>query len=275
MTERITTKELAGRVAIVTGANHGIGTETARQLALRGASVLITYLRLGAGASEPGQKKEYLAGRASNDEVVSREIKAAGGTSEAIEADLADPATPALLFEVAEERFGPVSILVNNASGWRQDTFVPGQPDRFGRGMAPVSEESFAQFHVDARGGALMIAEFARRHIASGGDWGRIVGLTSGGPNGFPEEVSYGASKAALENFTMSAAWELGRFGVTANVVHPPVTDTGWVTPEVEAAAIKGSPFRRVAQPIDVAKAICMLCTDAARYVTGNVIHVR
>ena len=64
---------------------------------------------------------------------------------------------------------------------------------------------------------------------------GRIVGLTSGGPAGFPEEVSYGAAKAALENYTMSAAAELAPFGITANIVHPPVTDTGWVTDDVRA----------------------------------------
>ena len=77
---------------------------------------------------------------------------------------------------------------------------------------------------------ALLIAEFARRHIARGADWGRIIGLTSGGGLGFPEEVSYGAAKAAQVNYTMSAALELAPYGITANMVHPPVTDTGWVT---------------------------------------------
>ena len=61
-------------------------------------------------------------------------------------------------------------------------------------------------FGVDARAAALLIAEFARRHVARGGDWGRIIGLTSGVTNGFPEEVSYGAAKAAQVNFTLSAA---------------------------------------------------------------------
>ena len=77
---------------------------------------------------------------------------------------------------------------------------------------------------------ALLISEFARRHIARGADWGRIIGLTSSGDLGFPEEVSYGAAKAAQVNYTMSAALELARYGITANMVHPPVTDTGWVT---------------------------------------------
>lgn len=63
-----------------------------------------------------------------------------------------------------------------------------------------------------------------------GGSWGRVTGLTSGGPLGFPEEVSYGAAKAAQVSYTMSAALGLAPYGVTANMVYPPpVTDTGWV----------------------------------------------
>ena len=128
---------------------------------------------------------------------------------------------------------------------------------------------------MDARSTALLIAEFARRHSARQGDWGRIVSLTSGGPDGFPSEVSYGAAKAALENFTMSAAWELGRFGITANVVYPPVTDTGWLTPQIRAEATEQSPLRHVGQPDDVARVIAMLCSDDASLVTGNVLHMR
>src|SRR5205823_3933712 len=152
-----------------------------------------------------------------------------------VEADLRDPTTPARLFDQAETEFGPVDILINNATGWqRQDTFGPGGADRHGRGVQRLSVESATlPLEVDARGSALLIAEFARRHIARGADWGRIVGLTSGGPMGFPDEVSYGAAKAALENYAMSAALELAAYGITSNVVYPPVTDTGWVTPEV------------------------------------------
>src|SRR5690606_23461127 len=137
----------------------------------------------------------------------------------AIEADLADPTAPARLFDEVDEALGPVAILVHNASGWRQDSFVAGT-DGFGRPTGRVTADTFAaQFDVDARAGALLIAELAARHLARGADWGRIVTLTSGGPNGFPGEVSYGAAKAALENYTMSAAAELGDVGITANVV--------------------------------------------------------
>ena len=137
-----------------------------------------------------------------------------------MEADLSDPAAPALLFDAAEERLGPVDILVNNATGWLADTFTAAGTDRAGRNLQPVTAQTWTrQFAVDAMGAALMIAEFARRHIARQATWGRVIGLTSGGGLGFPEEVSYGAAKAAQVNYTMSAAAELAPFGVTANMV--------------------------------------------------------
>jgi 3-oxoacyl-[acyl-carrier protein] reductase len=265
--------DLSGRVALVTGGNCGIGAATARALAARGAAVLVTYLRM---ASDEGAEAEYNAQRAADAGPVLDAIVSAGGRAEAVEADLADPAVPARLFDAAEAALGPVEILVCNASGWVQDTFTPATEDHFGRPMRALTADTFeAQFAVDARSTALLIAEFARRHVARRGDWGRIVSLTSGGPDGFPTEVSYGAAKAALENFTMSAAWELGRYGITANVVYPPVTDTGWVTPQVRAAAIERSPLRRVGQPEDVAGVIAMLCSDGASPLTGNVLHLR
>jgi 3-oxoacyl-[acyl-carrier protein] reductase len=139
-----------------------------------------------------------------------------------------------------------------------------------------VSPATFdQQFAVDARGAALLIAEFARRLVARRGDWGRIVGLTSGGPSGFPSEVSYGAAKAALENYTMSAATELAPHGVTANVVHPPVTDTGWVTDAVRRFVEHSPDHVRVATPDEVATVIAWLVSDAAALVTGNVLRLR
>lgn len=128
---------------------------------------------------------------------------------------------------------------------------------------------------VDARGSALMIAEFARRHVARGTDWGRIVGLSSGGALGFPEEVSYRAAKAALENYAMSAALELGGDGITSNVVHPPVTDTGWVTDAVREFVADSGDLFHVARPEDVAEVIAFLCSDHARLITANVVHLR
>ena len=180
------------------------------------------------------------------------------------------------MFDEAEQRFGPVSILVNNASGWQADTFAPAPTDRLGRMLAAVSPATIERnLGVDARAGALLIAELARRHLARGATWGRIVGLTSGGPNGFPQEVSYGAAKAALENYTMSAAAELAPYGITANVVHPPVTDTGWVTDDVRDLVARSTELHHVADPADVGDVIAWLCSDAAWLVTGNVLRLR
>jgi 3-oxoacyl-[acyl-carrier protein] reductase len=268
---------LHGRVALVTGANQGIGAAAARALAAQGVAVFVTYLRLDPAehAGEAAYPAEYGELRADTAAGAVEAIRDLGGTAASMEADLADPAVPRLLFDRAEAALGPVEILVNNASGWLANTFVAGAHDRFGRALRPVDADSHdRQFAVDARAPALLIAEFARRHLQRGADWGRIIGLTSGGPGGFPQEVSYGAAKAAQENYTMAAAQELGRYGVTANMVYPPVTDTGWVTPAVREQAVAGSPLRHVAQPDDVAEVIVLLASHQARYITGQVVHM-
>ena len=121
----------------------------------------------------------------------------------------------------------------------------------------------------------MLIAEFARRHAERGADWGRIIGLTSGGPLGFPGEVSYGAAKAALENYTMSAAFELAERGITANVVYPPVTDSGWVTDAVRRHVEARADLVHIVEPEEVARVIAYLVSDEARLVTANVLHLR
>ncbi len=268
---------LGGRVAIVTGANHGIGAATAEALAGAGAAVLLTYLRL-ADTPEPATPAAYgLARRGDATEVLKR-IQAAGGRAAAHEADLSDPATPGRLFDRAEAEFGPVDILVNNASGWVSppDTFKAADGDRLGRRLQPVSPAVFDQlFAVDARAAALLIGELARRHRAHGRTWGRIVSLISGGQSGFPEEVTYGAAKAALASYTLAAATELASQGITANCVHPPVTDTGWVTDSVRAFVAASPDHVHVAAPEDVAAVILWLTSDAARLVTGNTLILR
>jgi 3-oxoacyl-[acyl-carrier protein] reductase len=181
-----------------------------------------------------------------------------------------------VLFDTAERELGPVDILVNNATGHcSHDSF--GNVEAVGKNVSDaVTADVFDKtFGVDVRAGALLIAEFARRHIARIAQWGRIVSLTSGGPMGFPGEVTYGAAKAALENYTMSASVELGPHGITANVVYPPVTDTGWVTDDVREFVRQSSDHIHVADPVDVARVIAWLCTDEARMVTGNVIRLR
>jgi 3-oxoacyl-[acyl-carrier protein] reductase len=262
-------------VALVTGGNHGIGAAVARALAACGARVVVSYLRL-IDDVDPGIPDEYRRYRANDAEHVVAAIRAQGGEAVAIEADLADSATPVRLFDFAEAQFGPVDILINNASAWRADTFVPSTPDRLGRKTARMSADIFdRQFAVDARASAALIAELARRHSERHATWGRIIGLTSGGPHGFPGEVSYGAAKAALENYTMSAAFELAGLGITANIVHPPVTDTGWITDDVRRHVDGRPDLIHIAEPGEVAAIIAFLASNEARLITGNVIHLR
>src|SRR5262245_38048593 len=245
-----------GHTAIVTGANHGIGAATAAALAGAGCAVLCTFFRVE-DAADPGTPQAYRDHRAAGAEAVVAGIRSGGGRALAVEADLADPDTPAALFDTAEAQLGPVDVLVNNATGWLADTFAPAGADRLGRSLQPVTAATYGQqFTVDALAAGLMIGEFARRHIARGAGWGRIIGLTAGGDLGFPEEVSYGAAKAAQTSYTMSAAVELAPFGITANMVHPPVTDTGWVTDAVRQAVAASSTLVHVATPAEVAEVI-------------------
>ena len=265
----------AGHTAIVTGANHGIGAATARALARRGCAVLCTFLRLQ-DPDEPGTPQAYRDKRAQDAAAVVARIREEGGTAAAVEADLSRPDTPELLFGSVEEQFGPVDILVNNATGWLADTFAATATDRLGRTLQPVTAATWTrQFTVDAMGAALMISEFAQRHIARKATWGRIIGLTSGGDLGFPEEVTYGAAKAAQVNYTMSAALELARFGITANMVYPPVTDTGWVTDAVRDHVAGRPEFIHIATPEEVAEVITYLASDSAALITANVITLR
>jgi 3-oxoacyl-[acyl-carrier protein] reductase len=229
--------------------------------------VLCTYLRVDDPAG-PFLPPAYQENRAQDGGHVADRIRAGGGRALAMEANLSDPATPAALFDAAEEQLGPVDILVNNASGWVADSFQPGHTDGFGRPVQAMNPGTWLQqFSVDAMAAALLIAEFARRHIARGGTWGRIVGLTSG--------AEHGAAKAAQTSYTMSAAIELAGYGVTANMVHPPVTDTGWVNDAVRKLVADDPHMFHVADPAEVAEVIAYLASDAAALITANVITLR
>jgi 3-oxoacyl-[acyl-carrier protein] reductase len=204
-----------------------------------------------------------------------------GGQAAAWEADLADPAAISELFDRAERTFGPVQILINNAAHCRPDTFVPtsqlGTDSRAVDGfpMQPLTAASHDRhFAVNSRAGALSMAEFARRHVEREARWGRIINVSTDGASGFHSQVSYGASKHALESYSRAAASELGQYGITVNLVSLGPIQTGWIAPLLEAQIAEQTPLGRVGQPNDVADVILLLASEQARWLTGQLLYV-
>lgn len=277
---------LAGRVALVTGANHGIGAATARAFAGQGAAVFITYLRYppdgGASgdATTPGRALYRRLQMSAGDDVAAS-IQDSGGRAAAWEADLTDTGAIPILFDRAEAALGPVDILINNAAFCEADTFLPASLLRSDslapggmrmRALDPAAIDH--HFAVNSRAVALLTAEYARRSIDRGARWGRVINVSTDGASGFPGEISYGASKHAMESYSRAAATELGLFGITVNVVSLGPVQTGWISPEIEARGMHDIPLRRLGQPEDVADVILFLASEQARWVTGQLLYV-
>lgn len=284
---------LKDKVVLITGANHGIGAATAKAFAAQGAAVFITYLCLPLEATDPGGTETneasvpgesfYRRQQAENADAVVQAIRQRSGRAEAWEADLADAAVIPHLFDQVEATFGPVDVLVNNAAHCRADTFLPqralGSDRRNLEGMGFLQETITAESHdqhftVNSRAVALMMAEFAKRHIAQEKPWGRIINVSTDGASGFTGEVSYGASKHALESYSRAAASELGRFGITVNVISLGAVQTGWISPELEQREASSMPLRCIGQPADVAVVILFFASEQARWVTGQLLYV-
>ncbi len=279
---------LKEKVVLVTGGNNprGIGAATARAFSAQESSVFIHFFRPVRdaekdvkGISQPGWEW-YNAAQTMSGEGIAEEIRARGGRAEAWEADLSEPAVPLELFDRAERAFGPVQVLVNNAAHCDPDTFIPSKSGQrsiggLGSTMRTITAESHDKhFSVNSRAVALMMAEFARRHIARGAKWGRIINVSTDGAAGFPDEVSYWASKHALESYSRAAACELGTHGITVNTVSPGPVQSGWMSRELEEKIVPNIPLRRVGQPEDIADAIVFLASEQARWITGQLLYV-
>jgi 3-oxoacyl-[acyl-carrier protein] reductase len=279
---------LTGKVALVTGGNNpgGIGAATARALSRQGVAVFVHYFRTESILPAPGPEimpgeALYRAQQAHTADALVREIREAGGQADAWEADLADVASIPALFDRTEAVFGPVGILVNNAAHCQPDTFLPASvlgPDARAVDAFPMqtltSDSYDRHFAVNSRATALAMAEFARRHVERGARWGRIVNVSSDGAHAFASQVSYGASKYALEAYSRSAARELGPYGITVNIVSLGPIQTGWIAPNLEAAIVRDTPLGRLGQPDDVADAIVFLASEQARWLTGQRLFV-
>lgn len=282
---------LKEKIVLITGANHGIGACTASLFAKMGAKVFITYLRMkpeeyGFNSNEfrnartTGETFYRYMQTLSADRIVT-EINNKGGLVESLEMDLNEVDSISGLFDSVESVFGPVDILINNAAYCKPDTFIPtrqlamAEESVAGSSMKTIDAISHDKhFFINCRAPALLMAEYAKRYIQRNSKWGRIVNVSTDGASCFPTEISYGASKHALESYSRSMAVEMGPYGVTCNVVSLGPVQTGWITPENEIKWGKDIPMRRIGKPEDVANAIVFLASNQAQWITGQLLYI-
>ena len=227
--------------ALVTGGSGGIGAAICRQLARDGFDVIVhANTRLEAA------------------QVIAREI----GSQHAIAFDVADAAATRTALERLVEH-APIQVIVNNA-GIHDDAAFPGmRPEQWQR-VIDVSLNGF--FNVTQP----LVMPMVRTR------WGRILSVTSVAAEiGNRGQVNYSAAKGALHAATRSLARELGSRGITVNCVSPGLIDTPMSAGTFDAAFVqKAIPLGRMGQPADVAHAVAFLASDAAGYITGQVVPV-
>ena len=275
---------ITGKTVLITGGNHGIGAATARALAAQGARTFITcyrtatqYAQAELDAAEElsvGGDALYRARQQRPADGIVDEIRSQGGNAAGCEVDLADAENIADLFDACEDQIGPVDILVNNHAHCVLETFDPARESEENGIALPTPASVDAHFVVNARACALLMTEYLRRYLARGAGCGRIINVSTDAAHAHGANVSYAASKHAIESYSRSAAGEMGRYGITANIVAPGPIQTGWITPEAEAEVAAATPLRRVGSPEDVADVVVFLASKQARWVTGQLIYV-
>jgi 3-oxoacyl-[acyl-carrier protein] reductase len=230
---------LEGRTALVTGGSRGIGQAIAAELANAGAQVVIGYR---SGAEEAEKVAGEISGRA-------------------VQADVSDPDEAKRLVDEA----GDVEILVNNAGVTRDGL------------LARMSDEDWdVVIDTNLRGTFNTCRAVTRGMMKR--RTGAIVNVSSiVGVHGNPGQTNYSASKAGIIGFTKALARELGSRGVRANVVAPGYISTrltNELPDELKSAMLANTPLGRFGDPEDVAGAVRFLCSDAAAFVTGEVLLV-
>ena len=232
------------RRALVTGVGHqnGIGFAVSSLLDARGDKVFVTRW------NEFDAKRSY-----------SRQTDVPWPS---IDADLEDPHSPTAVFEAAETALGTIDILILNHAFFEKDNLGSVRADVFDRHMA-----------INVRGSLLLCQEFVRRNRTG---WGRIVFLTSGQSlHPMPHELSYAASKGAIEAASLALAGDLAADGVTVNAVDPGGTDTGWIPTGLLERWSAESPRGRVGEPLDAARLVAFLTSEEAGWITGQLIRSR
>ncbi len=243
--------ELAGKVAIVTGAATGIGRATAFALAAEGATVVVADVDDDRG------------------ELVVSEINDKGGTARFIHADVTDDEQVAALVTTTVDEFGALDVAFNNA-GIEGTPAVTHDctPENWQRTLA-----------VNLTGVWSCMRHEIPRMLERGG--GSIVNCSSvAGLVGFATIPAYVASKHGVVGLTKTAALEYAEAGIRVNVVCPGVIDTEMVDrftggePEAEAAMVATEPVGRLGRPEEIADAVVWLCSDRSSFVTGQAIAV-
>ncbi len=237
-----------GRVALVTGGSRGIGRAISLRLAESGHMVAVNYSSNEAAAAE-----------------VVEAITEKGGQAVACQGDVSEEGDVAMVFEEVERRLGAVSVLVNNAGITRDGLLLRMSPRDFDDVIATNLRSAYLCTKVAAR-------SMVRSH------WGRLIFIASvAGISGNTGQSNYAASKAGLIGFSNSVAKELGSRGITANVVAPGfiTTDlTAGLREQVKEAAEASIALGRFGTSDEVAAAVDFLASDAASYITGQVLAV-
>ncbi len=238
--------DLSGKVAVITGASRGIGRQTALTLAGAGATVVLTS-------------------RGDAAEAVAAEVTAAGGQALALAADVSDAEAVQRVIDTTNERFGRLDILVNNAGITRDQLLLRMKRDDWDAVVATNLTGTFLCTQ------AVLKTMLKQRS-------GRIISISSVvGQSGNPGQTNYAATKAGIIGFSKALAREVASRSITVNVVAPGLIDTD-MTRDISSDAQKNwtsaIPLGRLGTPEDVAAAVCFLASDAAGYITGQVLAV-